>query len=319
MSTASTFEVVADEAGPVCPDDWDILVPDDQNTCFIDPFTSAVEVYAANPSLVADNCSDPADILMTMTEELTPAPNCPDGIFFSSRSVTRVYSFTDACGNESESCPQIITYEFNSCQSLTSFGLVAVGGSTSVNVPSGCDLPTIEVVEAEQGVCGYVEYMWLVTTQEGPNGNPIIPTSLNLGTVWNIIDGENEPTLDPGVIAENTYYVRCARNFSCCIFGESNIVSFIIDDAATCPLVQTGEVQQVEDCENTITLRSPTDDFLSAEQMRFITNLNATLNNKTGSSSNLTIDAKQGIEGLPGLEVYQGGGLELYLEGCKED
>ena len=114
--------------------------------------------------------------------------------------------------------------------------------------------------------------MWLISTETDLAGNPITPTNLNLGTIWFMIEGENDATLNPGAITENTFYVRCARNFSCCSFGESNIVSFMLDEAATCPVDNDDAVQTFEDCANPVVLRSPDNDFLENQQMIFITN-----------------------------------------------
>ena len=319
MTQSSIFEVIADSVAPSCPSDWDITVPVGSGVCFVEPYADAEEAFEVNSSLSPDNCSDPADIIMTMNEQLDAAPACANGIFYESRTVTRTYSFTDACGNQSESCPQTITYEFGECQTLNTFGIVGVSGETSLVVPSGCDLPTITVTEVEQGVCGYAEYMWLVSTEEDLEGNPIIPTNLNLGTTWTIVEGENEAFLNPEAINQNTYFVRCARNFSCCIYGESNIVSFKIDESSTCPVDIDDEVQRFEDCDNPIILQSPTSDYFEAQQMIFITNREAIISNRSGERSNVTIDAKQGVLGRSGLEVLQGAALEIYLEGCKED
>ena len=298
-----------------CPTNWVTSVNLSTVGCSAPALTVADII--GQTDIVIETCGEESSIGLSFDDELIPMA-CTDG--FTERTVIRTYTFTNVqTGEVLSECPQEIVYEIESCQPLTSFGVIGVSGASLVNVPSGCNLPNITVIEEEQGACGFVEYMWLVSTEQDPNGNPIIPTNLNLGTVWQIIEGENDPTLNPGTIVQNTHYVRCVRNFSCCNFAESNIVTFVIDDTATCPIEAAAGVEELVDCDNIISLVSPTDDYLSAEQKRFITNLNAAISNKTGVNSNLTVDAKQGVEGLPGLEVYQGGALEVYLEGCKED
>ena len=75
----------------------------------------------------------------------------------------------------------------------------------------------------------------MVGTAELAPGVPIFPNRFNIGTLWFIIDGENQPTYTPESASENTYYVRCSRDISCCEFGESNIVVVLINAASECP------------------------------------------------------------------------------------
>lgn len=79
--------------------------------------------------------------------------------------------------------------------------------------------------------------MWPISGQEDLNGNPLKPTDEHINAVWKV------------VITENTYYVRCTRSFSCCDFGESNIVSFKVDVVATCPIDVADELQVIVDCD----------------------------------------------------------------------
>jgi len=280
------------------------------------PGLSVADIMAQT-DVVIEGCGVPGSISVSFEDELVPI-NCTSQ--FTERSVVRTYEFVNSQTGEIFSiCPQEIVYQIDACQPLTSFGVIGVEGATSVNVPSGCDLPTISVQEEEQGGCGFVEYMWLVSTESDPAGNPIIPRDENLGTTWLIIEGENDPTLNPGVITDDTHYVRCARNFSCCGFGESNIVSFRLDNAATCPVDTADGVQTIVDCANPVILSSPANDFFGAEQMMFVTDKEATISNRTGNGANITIDAKLGVLGNPGLEMHRGAAFEIYVEGCKED
>jgi len=241
---------------------------------------------------------------------------CSDGTSFDERTVIRTYKFVNALTDETlGECPQTITYETDGCTQLTSFGFISIAGDTEISVPGGtCDIPLIEVSSPETGICGYVEYMWLVSNQVNALGLPIIPTNFNVGTIWNIIPGEVSPTLDPGLISEDTYYVRCARNFSCCDFGESNIISVLIDENAICPAVTAMESR--EDCESIFTLRSPTDDFNNAEQIRFITDQTIDASNIINPQSRIIFDAAQGSFIKSGFEIKLNAKLEIYNTGC---
>jgi len=74
----------------------------------------------------------------------------------------------------------------------------------------------------------------------------------------------------------------------------------------------------MEDCENPVTLSSPTDDFMSGELMMFITNMRATLSNRTNNGSELILDARAGTELLEGFEVNNRSTFTVYKEGCDE-
>ena len=271
----------------------------------------------AQTGLEAEECGLPGIIDVFFTDELV-LENC-DGTSFDERTVIRTYNFVNtSTGEILNSCPQEITYEIDDCRPLSSFGVVGVDGESSVNVPEGCDLPTITVTQEEQGVCGYVEYMWLVSTTTDLAGNPIIPRPSNLGTTWFILLGENGPTLNPGVIDQTTFYVRCARNFSCCGFGESNIVSFIIDPFAACPVDILPRPNTLQDCDKKIVLVSPSHDFKLGEYMRFVSNEEGQIRNRISNNSRLELDMKSGVELQANFEVNPGAVLEVFLDGCQE-
>jgi len=297
-----------------CPSDWNVTHDMATNGCIAPSFNDHTEIPGE-----FNDCGNPDNISTSFEDFLIPE-ECTGGNTFDERTIERTYTFTNTLTGEIiGQCPQTLTFIPEECSPLSSFGVIASMGSTSLTVPGGCDLPLIEVAEGLQGVCGYVEYMWLVSTEEDPNGNPVIPTNLNVGTTWTIIDGENDAFLNPGVVIQNTYYVRCARNFSCCTFGESNIVSFLVDDTATCPVDDQDAAQIIEDCANPVILSSPTDNYFGSEQLIFITNQDAEISNKAGIGSDITIDAKQGVLGIPGMEIQRGATFKVYTEGCNED
>lgn len=311
-----SFVVNADEAGPICPTDWDVTVSADMDICVLPAFANVTEIANQTGESVVDNCASADEISLSYSDALVPAFCDVIGGFFESRDVHRTYVFTDACGNQS-SCVQVITYEFAECVALDDFGTIGVNNTDEVLVPAGCDLPLIEEVNPTSSDCGFVEYMWLYSTQVDENGDPFNATNLNLGVIWFMIEGETSPTLNPGVINEDTYFIRCARNISCCDFGESNIVSFIIDAESTCPVSEVTEAV-IADCDNPVILLSPTDDISDGQVKLYLTNQEAELSNRSSANSRLTIDAKAGTTMLPNFEISQGGEYLIYLDGCPE-
>ena len=131
----------------------------------------------AQTGLVVEDCGLPI-IDVDFSDELIAA-DCA-GASFDERRVIRTYRLTNTqTGETLNTCPQEIIYDVDVCRPLTSFGVVGVDGQRTVQVPSGCDLPSITVIEEEQGACGFVEYMWLVSTQTDPNGNPLLPRDVS--------------------------------------------------------------------------------------------------------------------------------------------
>lgn len=84
---------------------------------------------------------------------------------------------------------------------------------------------TIENISSPSGGSGTIQYMWLKTT------NPELPLNH-----WDVIDGAKDPTLEPGIIEETTYFLRCSRRLGCIYWlGESNIIAKIINgDGVVC-------------------------------------------------------------------------------------
>jgi len=184
-------------------------------------------------------------------------------------------------------------------------------------LPQGCNPATIEVDDSVVGVCGYVEHMWLKSTIENANGDPIPPTNLNIGIHWFIIPDATEATFDPGIINQNTYFVRCSRNFSCCDFGESNVVSIIVDNNASCNTNNGSSV--ISDCDDNILLISPTDDMGIGDNLTYVTDSTIYAGNKVLSGANIKFHAKTGIEFTTGFEVFSNSSLEAVNTGCNDN
>ena len=127
-----------------------------------------------------------------------------------------------------------------------------------------------------------VDHMWLQTTIERSNGLPFIPTPLNTGpegsgSIWEIISGATDVDFDPGIISQNTYFVRCTRDISCCGFLETNIVGIRIDNSAECPIVEEelnedqAVFERIDNCVDAIVLNSR-DDMRTGDQKEYRTN-----------------------------------------------
>jgi hypothetical protein len=129
------------------------------------------------------------------------------------------------------------------------------------------------------------------------------------------VPGAEKATYDPGIIDQNTYYVRCARSFGCCKFGESNIVGFRIDNASECenPKVNSNIIK---DCENNITLTAPSDNLIDGKVKEYHTNMAIDANTLNHTKSSLLLNGKLGIELKPGFAVDTSAILIIQVDGC---
>ena len=299
-----------------CPANWNVTAQVGNGSCVLPSMNTSA--LLATAGLDVEDCGNGSLFSSSYVDSLV-REECVGATSFDERTVFRTYTITNAqTGEVLGMCPQEITYDIEECQVLTDFGVIGINSSTALAVPSGCDIPTITVTQDEQGVCGYVEYMWLVSTEEDANGNPIIPNTFNIGTTWQLIPGAQDPTYNPGSITQNTHYVRCARNFGCCDFGESNIVSLRVEAGATCPIENTSGPIVNKDCNNSVLLTSPNDDFVTGEQMKYITDQEINASNKTMQGSSLTLDGGLGVEMGAGFEIGTSSKLEVYTTGCPE-
>jgi uncharacterized repeat protein (TIGR01451 family) len=320
----STFSVDFDDIAPVCPTDWDLTV--DYDGCVVTPYSTVTQLEIETGANVVDNCDDASDLELTSFDAIVHQECSGNGSFFSSREVIRTYQFTDECGNVSDLCPQVITYNFDQCNQVTDPGAIAIGGSTMIRIPSGCDAPTISERSPASSECNdLIEHMWLSTTVERSPGVPFVPNPVNIGpqgsgSIWEIIDGANSTDYTPVSVDVNTYFVRCTRSFSCCEYLETNLVAFIIDDNdpnLECPIITVD--QDVSNCDEIIVLTNPNDNLAAGQDTSFITDRTIEADNIINGGAHLILDAKGGTTLMPGFEVNLLGQLEVYIKGCNED
>jgi len=312
-----------------CPLNWNKTVNFDSGSCAIESsYATVSDIISDDPSFMINSCGSNDNVEVSFSDELVPA-NCSGGgsAFFDQRVVNRTYvfSYVESAGTFG-SCTQEITYNITSCVALSGFGVIGIDGDYNSSSNGStfvasieCDVPPIVEESDVVGSCGYVEYMWLRSTQERSPGVPYTPNELIIGAegsgaVWEIIDGAIEKDYDPSYLVTNTYYVRCARNFSCCNYGESNIVSYIISAAGTCPEPEIPSVSV--DCPDEMTLASPTDDAENGDLLEYKTNEYIRASNIIRKGSEVTFNAKDSIVLLPGFEVNLNAQLTITTTGC---
>ncbi|MBR9919422.1 MAG: T9SS type A sorting domain-containing protein [Bacteroidetes bacterium] len=98
--------------------------------------------------------------------------------------------------------------------------------------------PITEVIPPSGGV-GAIEYLWMMSTVNGP----FDPDT------WIPIPNSNTPNYDPGVIYQTTYYARCVRREDCTNYLESNIIVKEVGTEAVAHITDPGTV-----CVNDATL-----------------------------------------------------------------
>jgi len=277
-------------------------------------YQSIGELETATNLDVNDACTDDDELLLTYEDQVIPAQCGQSEGYMSTRVVNRIYSINDKCGNTSE-FTQSISLSFSGCNQLTDFGEIGFDGGSIINVPTGCVPPEIAELRPTEGYGDFVEHVWLMSTSEIKPGQPYLPNSFNIGTIWLVIDKEVAKSFQPGEINQNTYFVRCSRDISCCDFGESNVVAILIDEDAECP----DELEPIvdEDCLDQIILSAPTDDMLISGSEVYRTNNSAEADIKINNGAGLTIDAKGGVLLKPNFEVGKGAQLEIKLDGCE--
>ncbi|MFT4535734.1 MAG: hypothetical protein ACI9P5_003104 [Saprospiraceae bacterium] len=98
------------------------------------------------------------------------------------------------------------------CDNVTDGGTIA---EDQLYCGTSYDVQNLTNAFSPSGGTGTLEYIWLTTTD---NSLPV--------SSWDLINGANSSTYNPGVITEDTYYIRCARRSGCTEYdGESNIVT----------------------------------------------------------------------------------------------
>ena len=119
------------------------------------------------------------------------------------------------------------------CDNITLGGTIGFGANcaTSATVCNAAP-PVIQNCVSPSGGSGNLEIIWLKATNN-PNCYPPSTTITNISNdpYWSVIPGATGLTLNPGVVTENTCYLRCTRRAGCDTYLESNIISVHIDPA----------------------------------------------------------------------------------------
>ena len=101
------------------------------------------------------------------------------------------------------------------CDNITNAGVI---GYDEILCGPGKKASTIVNVQLPSGGSGTIEYVWMYSTTD-PNFYPNNPD-------WYPVSNSNSPSIEPGILYQTTYYVRCARRENCTIYtGESNVVT----------------------------------------------------------------------------------------------
>ena len=125
----------------------------------------------------------------------------------------------------------VVVTDANGCQQSASVSITrpqccnVTAAGTIGNGQSNCgpfNPSEISNVQSPSGGLGTIEYIWLYSHVNVANtsGNPY----------WNTITGSNNPTYDPGMITQTTYYIRCSRRSGCSAWaGESNVIAMVVN------------------------------------------------------------------------------------------
>ena len=134
---------------------------------------------------------------------------------------------------------------------------------------------------------------------------------MNIGTTWQVIPGANSSTFAPGPLTQKTFFARCARNFSCCHYGESNVVTVDVDIDASC--------NSPSNCPEIIDMESPTDDTADGQVHDHKASNLIQSSGKVYKGGSLKLSAGNATILMPGFEVKSQGMLEITTEGCPEN
>ncbi len=304
-----TFTFAPDTEGPICPADWNLTIIFDPTGCnVLAPYEIIDDVLVDGTP--TDNCSDLNSLTVELASEiLLPAECAPGQNFLSEREVQRSYIFYDGCGNPSDICSQSIIYQISECVELDDFGTIGINGQSTIEIGQFCDPPPLTSVNTPSGSCGIVEYMWLYSTEVNENGLPYPVTEFNVGTIWFFIEGATQDSYDPGPLEISTFFVRCARNFSCCNYGESNTVSiFVNSELPSC--------EEPAACEEAISLVSPDDDLMNGESVYHMSNNPINAENTIGTGAQLTLNGGNGISFHSGFKTMNEALLIVQDSGC---
>ena len=122
------------------------------------------------------------------------------------------------------------------CDDVTDPGSIA--GNQTLCGPDA-DPDVLVSMEPASGGSGMLEYLWLSSDSPIYSG----PGDPN----WQPVPDSNTPELDPGIIGQTTYYIRCARREGCDDFiAETNIVEVEVIDGPFAA-IEEGPFEQCAD------------------------------------------------------------------------
>ncbi len=119
------------------------------------------------------------------------------------------------------------------CDNITLGGTIGFGTDCNSAIqycPTSGPAPTIGNCISPTGGSGALEVVWLKSTT-----SCTFPTTTaaqiaaGLDPHWSMIPGASGLTFSPGVVTQQTCYLRCSRRVGCSTFIESNIISLGID------------------------------------------------------------------------------------------
>lgn len=118
---------------------------------------------------------------------------------------------------------------YDNCDQVTDPGTIE--GDETLCGPGNDAGPINSVTEATGGT-GVLHYMWMYAYELQDFNS----------AAWNIVPGANGPSYDPGVLAQTTYFVRCAFREGCPYVKESNIVVKVVGTDAVAQISSANEV-----------------------------------------------------------------------------
>lgn len=146
---------------------------------------------------------------------------------------------TNDCSSETL-CQTITLVDGSGCNDVTNGGMI---GDNQTVCPEHPDPAELTNIVSPSGGTGIMEYLWIYTTD-----HPNSPTA-----AWHIIHQSNQPTYDPPVLSQTTWYRRCVRTVGCSQFQkESNIIQITVADSCmdnfTCDDFQINAVSTPISC-----------------------------------------------------------------------
>nr|MBP7184938.1 T9SS type A sorting domain-containing protein [Saprospiraceae bacterium] len=188
--------------------------------------------------------------------------NKPDGYIFTSSNVGND-SLDSDINNILTGNSHVVTITNTSTTNLTidaglyvSCDNVINGGTIGSNqtICSGTIPQTIGNITLPTGGSGTIEYLWLQTTVSGEfySGNPN----------WIPVPNSNSASYSPGILTQNTWFIRCSRRADCIDYtGETNIVMITVQNCPNYNVIITDFTATTRN-QNTVDLNWKTDNEL---------------------------------------------------------